>query len=169
MLLGELRHEGYAVVAVSDDPRERTWALEAGCLDAILPLLEPDELALKVRELVHDRRLRRQGTIVAGPLIVDLATRLVSWRGENITVSPLLLDLAAYLASRAGQFTPSRVLLEEVWGEPWSNLNKVHQAIWRLRRYLREPVGSSFLVGRQGHGYGVFPETSVHARVRPAV
>ena len=168
LLLGELRREGHAVVAVSDNPQARTWALEAGCLDAI-PTLEPDELALKLKGFVHGTGLRRGGTITAGPLIVDLEARFLIWNGEKVVVSPLLLDLAAYLAARAGQLTPSRVLLEEVWGEPWANLDKVHQAIWRLRSCLQEPFGSSFLIGRRRHGYGVFPRTSLDGTVRPAI
>jgi DNA-binding response OmpR family regulator len=169
MLVGELRREGKAVVAVSDDPQMRTWALEAGCLDAIPPSVEPDELALKVSGLVHGGQLRRGGRITADPLTVDLSARRLLWKGEDIAVSPLLLELAAYLAARPGQLTPARVLLEEVWGEPWAGLNKIHQAIWRLRRCLREPVGSSFLIGRFSHGYGVFPQAASDETVRPAV
>jgi DNA-binding response OmpR family regulator len=169
ILLGELRREGHAVVAVSDDPEARTWALEAGCLDAILPAVEPDELALKLKGLVHGQGLRRRGTITAGPLTVDQAAGLLSWKGEQIIVSSLLLDLAAHLALRPGQLTPSRVLLEEVWGEPWANLNKVHQAIWRLRRCLREPPESSLFVGRHGHGYGFFPQEVPIENVRHVV
>jgi DNA-binding response OmpR family regulator len=169
ILLGELRREGHAVVAVSDDPQARTWALESGCLDAILPAVEADELALKLKGLVRGRRLRRRGTATAGPLTVDFGARLLSWRGEKVMVPPLLLDLAGYLAARPGQLTSGRVLLEEVWGEPWANLNRVHQAMWRLRKCLREPVESSFLVGRQNHGYGVFPPKPLAANVWPAV
>src|SRR5206468_775479 len=77
ILLGELRREGHAVVAISDDPQARTWALEAGCLDAISPVLEPDELALKLKGLVHGRRLRQRGTITAGPLTIDPAARFL--------------------------------------------------------------------------------------------
>jgi DNA-binding response OmpR family regulator len=169
ILLGELRREGHAVVAVSDDPQARIWALEAGCLDAILPALEPDEFALKLKGLVHGRGVSRRGTITAGPLTVDFGARLIGWKGKRISASSLLLDLAGYLASHPGQIASTRVLLEEVWGEPWANVNKVHQAIWRLRQCLREPVGSSFLVGRHGHGYGVFPQEPLNANVRPAV
>jgi DNA-binding response OmpR family regulator len=169
MLLEELRREGRAVVAMSDDPQARTWALEAGCLDAILPSVEPDELALKLSGLVHGRQLRQAGMIDAGPLTVDISARRLIWKGEDIAVSPLLLDLAAYLAARPGQLTPARVLLEEVWGEPWANLNKVHQTIWRLRRCLREPAESSFVVSRHGHGYGIFLHSSLNASVSSAV
>ena len=37
--------------------------------------------------------------------------------------------------------------------------NKVHQAMYRLRRSLGVPPNSPFLVARRGHGYGVFPQT----------
>jgi hypothetical protein len=30
--------------------------------------------------------------------------------------------------------------------------------MYRLRRYLREPVDSGFLVAKRGHGYGFLPE-----------
>jgi DNA-binding response OmpR family regulator len=169
MLLGELRREGRAVVAVSDDPQARTWALEVGCLDAIQPSVEPEELALKLSGLVHGRHLRRGGRITAGALTIDLSAGRLLWKGEDIVVSPLLLDLAAYLAARPGQLTPAPVLLEEVWGEPWASLNKVHQTIWRLRKYLREPLGSSFLVGRRGYGYGMFPEASPNTSIKRAI
>ena len=66
ILLGELRREGHAVVAVSNDPQARAWALETGCLDAMPSSFEPEELAVKVKGLVSRRLLRRRGTIVAG-------------------------------------------------------------------------------------------------------
>jgi DNA-binding winged helix-turn-helix (wHTH) protein len=52
------------------------------------------------------------------------------------------------------------VLLEDVWGEPWADANKVHQAVYRLRRRLGEAPDSLFLVAKRGHGYGLFPQVS---------
>lgn len=158
ILVGELRREGRAVLAASGDSKARAWALEAGCVDAIYPWLEPNELALKAVRFVRNRHTTpKSGTIVAGPLTVHLERRVLRWRGESIIVSPLLLHLAAYFASRPGELISTRILLEEVWGEPWADLNKVHQAMWRLRKSLGEPVESAFLVGRHPLGYGFFP------------
>lgn len=158
LLLGEFRGEGRLLVALNDDVGERVRALEAGCVDALPQSLEPDELALKVTQLARSDRVQPGGTVVAGPLTVDLSARRLTWNGEELTVSPLLLRLAAYLAARQGQLTPARTLLEDVWGEPWADPNKVHQAMYRLRRRLGEPADSPFLVAKRGHGYGLFPQ-----------
>jgi len=157
LLLGEFRSEGRLLVALNDDPRERLQALEGGCLDALPRSLEPDELALKVTRMTRSHHVRPRGIVVAGPLTVDLSARRLVWKDEQLTVSPLLLSLSAYLAARAGQLTPARVLLQDVWGEPWADPNKVHQAMYRLRRRLGEPADSLFLVARRGHGYGLLP------------
>jgi len=158
LLLGEFRGEGRLLVALNDDDSERVRALEAGCVDALPKSLEPDELALKVTRLARSRDLQAAGIVVASPLTVDLSARRLLWMDEEVSVSPLLLALAAYLAYRAGRLTPARVLLQDVWAEPWADPNKVHQAMYRLRRRLGEPADSPFFVVRRGHGYGFFPQ-----------
>jgi DNA-binding response OmpR family regulator len=160
VLLGEFRSEGRLLIALNDDGDERVRALEAGCIDALPKSLEPDELALKVTRLARSEGLRAGGTIVAGPLTVDLSTCRLVWGDKELSASPLMLNLAGYLASRPGRLTPARVLLEDVWGEPWADPNKVHQAMYRLRRLLSEPRKSRFLMARRGHGYGIFPATT---------
>jgi DNA-binding response OmpR family regulator len=160
LLLGEFRSEGRLLVALNDDYGERVRALEAGCVDALPKSLEPDELALKVTRLTRSKGLRATGTIVAGPLTVDFSSSSLLWRDQDLVVSPLQLALAGYLASRAGQLTPARELLTDVWGEPWADPNKVHRAMYRLRRRLGEPIDSPFLVAKRGHGYGLFPDAA---------
>jgi DNA-binding response OmpR family regulator len=168
LLLGEFRSEGRLLVALNDDYGERVRALEAGCIDALPKSLEPDELAIRVTRLARSENLPAGGTIAAGPLKVDLSAGRLLWNDEEVRVSPLLLTLAAYLASRAGRLTPARVLLEDVWGEPWADPNKVHQAMYRLRRCLGELSDSPFLVASRGHGYGLLPQADQDRRQRTA-
>ena len=168
LLLGEFRGEGRLLIALNDDDSERVRALEAGCVDALPKSMEPDELALKVTRLARSEGLRARGTIVAGPLTVDLSGGRLLWRDQEQGVSPLQLALAGHLASRAGQLTPARELLADVWGQPWADPNKVHQAMYRLRRTLGIPASSPFLVARRGHGYGVFPQAFEARRDRSA-
>jgi DNA-binding response OmpR family regulator len=158
LLLGEFRGEGRLLIALNDDDGERVRALDAGCVDALPKSLEADELALKVVRFTRSEDLQAGGTVVAGPLTVDFSACRLVWRGSELSVSPLLLNLAGYLASRPRRLTPARALLEDVWGEPWADPNKVHQAMYRLRRLLGVPADSPFLVAERGHGYGFFPQ-----------
>ena len=163
-LVREFREKGRAVVALTDDPAARTMALESGCLDQPLTGLDVDALALRVEILLGRGWVSEAGRVAAGPLVVDLSAHSLLWRGRSIAASQLLLRLAAYLAAHAGQVVPTKVLLEEVWGEPWADPNKAHQAVWRLRRLLGEPASSAFLVGRQRHGYALLPDATVIGR-----
>ena len=158
-LVEHLRQEGRTVYAMSNDVQERVTALEAGCTAADGDL-SSDEIALKIAALMRDRRLRPTGRIQAGPLTVDLSSRQFLWGAEPIAAAPLLLDLAACLANRAGDFVAVRVLLDEVWGESWAQHDKVHKAIWRLRHQLQLPRKSRFILGKWGHGYGMFPDAA---------
>lgn len=156
-LATELRREGRAVIVLTDDPQARRAALEAGCLDEEMLGLDPEALALRVGVLLGRGWTSESVPVAAGPLIVDLPRHHLVWGGRRMEASSLLLRLAAYLAAHSGQIVPTKVLLEEVWGEPWANPNKVHQAVWRLRHLLGESASSSFLVGRQRHGYALLP------------
>lgn len=154
------RGKGRPVLVLTDDPKARTAALEGGCLDAPLSGVDVEALALRIEILLGRGWVGETGRIKAGPLVVDLSEHHLLWRGRRIAASQLLLRLAAYLAAHPGRIVPTRVLLEEVWGEPWADLNKVHQAVWRLRRLIGEAADSSFLVGKQRHGYALFPDAA---------
>jgi DNA-binding response OmpR family regulator len=160
LFMEHVRQEGRSVLAISNDASERTRALEAGCTAAD-PDLSPEEIALKVAALLRDDRLRRTGQLAAGDLVVDLSARALVWQGDLLPTPPLLLDLAACLAARAGTFVSVAALLEEVWGEAWAPPDKAHKAVWRLRNRLGLPHGSGFIVGKWGHGYGMFPEAAI--------
>ena len=157
-LLQQFRAEGRAVLAMSDDAGARTRALEAGCLDAMLPSIPIQELSLKINNAVRDGRARRFGAIVAPPLVIDLSARTLVWEGTTVSASGVLVDFAACLASRPRQIVATRTLLAEVWGEPWASTDRVHRTAWRLRRTLELKRDSSFFVARWREGYGIFPE-----------
>jgi hypothetical protein len=113
VLLGEFRGEGRLLIALNDDDSERIRALEDGCLDALPKSLEPDELAIRVTRLARLEDLQASGSIVAGPLIVDLSTRRLLWKEEEIPtktiyswrykgIGPPAVPMGKYLRFRAG-------------------------------------------------------------------
>lgn len=157
ILVGELRRQGRQVVALSDDTREREAALAMGCLQALHGSDPTTEIALHIRALMRRRDVRRLGHIAAGPIEVDLSRSCIRVNSQALALSPRLLDLVAHLAVRSGGYVSARVLLEEVWGEPWGDVAKVHLAVLRLRQALMRAGASSIIVTQRGFGYGLYP------------
>lgn len=158
-LLSHFREEGRTLIALSEDGRERVWALQQGCRDAFPVSVDAAEFALKIAKLQHAREGGYEDVLSCGPLVVDLIEHRFVWSGREIAASPLMLKLAACLARHQGQFLSPSALLEDVWSEPLADPNRVHQAIWRLRRLLGEQGASSLLVAQgRGLGYGLFSD-----------
>ena len=156
-LAREMRQDGRTVLVLTDDSRDRETALGEACLDEALTGLDHEELAARIGVLLRHGFQTDGPRVAAGLMVVDLSAHRLIWKGRSVPASPLLLRLAAYLASHAGEMVPTQVLLEQVWGQPWADARKAHQAILRLRRLLGEPADSPFLVGRQRHGYCLLP------------
>lgn len=166
-LARDLQEEGRRVLVLADDPGPVAAALEEGCMTAPLDR-DPDEIATRAATLLKPASWGETERASAGPLVADLSRDLLIWDGSRIPAPRLLVRLAAYLVANAGRIVPTRELLEEVWGQPWAQLNKVHQAVWRLRQVLGLPPDSEFLVGRQRHGYAILPEATPIAAGRGA-
>lgn len=163
-ILAHLRSDGRAVVALADDPRERRMALEAGCLDATSVKVDAEELAVKVRGLVRERRVVPAFRGAAGPLEVDLVEGRLRWRGEEVSVPRQVLILAAVLVAHAGHPVATSTLLQELGWDPWSKPDRLHKTVWRLRRALGLPRASGFLRARRGYGYEIFPDADAPPR-----
>ncbi|MFN2613479.1 MAG: hypothetical protein ABR552_01500, partial [Actinomycetota bacterium] len=99
ILIPELRKQQREVIALSDDARSRTEALEEGCVESHHVSDGPSEIARHVASLIRSRDLRRVGHITAGPLMVDLAAGRLVFEGVDVSASPLMLKLAAHLAA----------------------------------------------------------------------
>jgi len=157
-ILAHLRSDGRAIIALTDDARDRRMALEAGCIDATSVKVDAAELALKVRGLVRERRVVSAFRGSAGPLEVDLVEGRLRWHGEEIAVPRQVLILAAVLIAHAGHPVATSTLLQELWQDPWSQPGRLHKTVWRLRRAVGLARDSGFLRARRGYGYGIFPD-----------
>lgn len=156
--------EGVDVVAVSDDHKERLAAIERGYSEVLAGNLSIDEIAAisaRLGSRIHhsdadDAPPSEQ--ISSGPLIVDVARRIVYWIGEEVDLPPKEFAVAAYLAARPGVHVPIPTLLREIWREGWGSPGKVHTTVSPLRRALGQ--GSSLVI-RVKHGHAVYEPASL--------
>ncbi|HEY9765433.1 MAG TPA: response regulator transcription factor [Chroococcales cyanobacterium] len=107
------------ILSVKSNDSEKISALDSGADDYLTKPFSAGELLARIRAL-----LRRSEMLVvpipviqAGELEIDLARRLVSHRGQGISLTPIEYGILTFLAQNANCVVTSKMLIESVWGE----------------------------------------------------
>jgi len=101
---------------------DKIAALDAGADDYLTKPFGIGELMARIRVAV--RRSVQPGNepvFQFGELSVDLAHRLVTMRGEVVTLTPNEYDILRTLVQHAGKVLTHRQLLRTVWGVSYEN------------------------------------------------
>ena len=130
--------------------------LDSGADDYLVKPFSVAQLEARVRALLLTRGSTDSGeTIRIGDLEIDPAACEATLVGEPIDLSPKEFDLLRVLAERAGEVVSKRVLMAEVWREPYGGAERtvdVHLS-W-LRSKLGETAQEPRYL-RTVHGVGV--------------
>lgn len=137
-------------------PTDRVAGLEIGADDYMSKPFSPRELVLRV-----DSVLRRTGqasprTAIAedGDLVIDSGSRVVTLRGEPVSLTTREFDLLWFLVTHPGQAFTREELLKQVWGWTFGDQSTVTVHVRRLREKIeREPVRPTRLHTVWGVGY----------------
>jgi len=140
--LREWYHGPILILSVRSGEDDKIAALDLGADDYLTKPFSTGELLARVRALLrrtagHDTSVQE---IVAGDLVIDLATRTVTVAGEPVKLTRIEFDILALLARNANRVVTSNMLLESVWGPEYVGDNqtlRVH--ISHLRRKIEAP------------------------------
>lgn len=157
-VLHRLRGQGSTVPVIvltaRDSVNDTVSALEGGADDYLSKPFRFAELAarvkLRLRSTEPSGSSDSNGTLVAGPLRLDLGTRRASVAGRDVELSTREFRLAEYLTRNAGRVLSREQLLDHVWGydfDPSSNVVDVYIG------YLRRKLGPSLIETVRGVGY----------------
>src|SRR5215510_8369649 len=143
------------VVCVSPDPavRERVVRqLDGGGVVMMCPDLDA------LRAMLGDaERVAPVGpplSVVVGDLVVDGASRQVTWRAAALSLTRIECELIGRLASPPTQVWTYARLFEAVWGSAYLGDNSIlHSAVKRLRGKLREAADGLRIDTVRGVGY----------------
>lgn len=144
------------VVSVRGQENEKVAALDAGADDYLTKPFGTGELLARMRvALRHSVSSRAEPIIEIGDLKIDLARRLVTIGGAEISLTPTEYKLLSVLARHAGKVLTHRHLLREVWGpgyEDETHLLRVH--ISNLRSKIEpDPTRPYYIQTEPGVGY----------------
>jgi two-component system KDP operon response regulator KdpE len=139
------------VLSAVQDEDEKVRALEAGADDYVVKPFGPKELVARLHAAL--RRVEAppaEPAIEAGDLVVDLAARRVTVRGEEVHLTPIEFDLLKTMARHRGRLLTHRMLLTEVWGPAYAGDTAT------LRTHianLRRKIGDDHIRTDAGVGY----------------
>lgn len=146
------------ILSARTGERQKIDALDAGADDYLAKPFDIGELRARVRALL--RRSQRPGgegtpLVAFGDIVVDLARRQVSRRGENVHLTPIEFRLLTVLIAHPGQVLTQRRLLADVWGaSSVENSHYLRVYVGHLRQKLEDdPTQPRHFLTETGVGY----------------
>jgi two-component system KDP operon response regulator KdpE len=143
------------VLSAVGEEESKVRALEAGADDYVTKPFSPRELVARLRAVLRRAAPEPDEPVIeADGLTIDLGSRVVRLRGEEIHLTPIEFDLLRALARNRGRLLTHRALLQEVWGHAYGDdVATLRTSIARLRRKI-EPAGSPARYIRTDPGVG---------------
>lgn len=137
--------------------RQKAEALDAGADDYLAKPFGVVELTARLRVAIRHlhRRDVQEPVVDSGDLRVDLESRKVFLRGEEIHLTPLEFKLLAALARRYGKVVTHQQLLTEVWGSSQADQTQyLHLYMRQLRHKIEDdPKRPRYFRTESGVGY----------------
>jgi DNA-binding response OmpR family regulator len=138
--LRKKRSEGvdipFIMLTARNELIDKVLGLETGANDYMTKPFEPRELVARLRVQLRTKTSTKVETRVErGELVINLSTREVNFKGEEIPLTKMEFDLLHLLADNPGRAFSRDELLNKVWGfENYPSTRTVDTHILQLRQ-----------------------------------
>jgi two-component system alkaline phosphatase synthesis response regulator PhoP len=160
------------MLTAKGDEIDKVVGLEVGADDYVTKPFGRRELLARVRALLRradyqpsrDERSSQEtpaeptrpgSELVAGPIRIDLAGRLVNCRGKELELQPKQFELLVYLVRNRGTVLTRDQLLQNVWGYDYAGDTRtvdVHVR-WLREKLEEDPANPKLIQTMRGVGY----------------
>ena len=144
------------VLSIQADEQEKVRLLRLGADDYVVKpfgiseLLARGEAALR-RQM---KSVDRDPVVRAGPLSIDLVSRVVTLEGRRVQLTRKEYALLHMLATHAGLVVTHQQLIKEIWGGRAGNIQYLRILVRKLRQKVEvDPTRPSLIVSESGVGY----------------
>lgn len=150
------------VLSVRGEEKTKVEALNLGADDYITKPFGMDELLARIRATLR-RAPAADGAsqvIEAGELRVDLDSRTVTLRGQEVHLTPKEFDLMSHFVRNPGKVLTHRRLLGAVWGGDYTEQHEYLRVfIGQLRKKIEpNPSSPRYILTEPWIGYRFNPE-----------
>jgi two-component system, OmpR family, response regulator len=153
-ILKRWRNEGITTPVVVLSARgswsERVEGIDNGADDYLPKPFQMQELLARLRAVLRRVGGQAQSVLDAGPLQIDLRSRLITVNGELANLTPLEFRLVHYLVLQNGRIVPHAELSDSLYDHDHDrDANAIEAVVSRLRRKL----GTGIIQNKRGFGY----------------
>ncbi len=144
------------ILSVRDREDDKIAALDAGADDYVTKPFSSGELLARMRAaLRHAQPQGADAVFRTGDLEVDLSSRIVRKRGQEVKLTPTEYALLRLLVTHAGRVLTHRQLLTEVWGpNAATQTHYLRVYVAHLREKLEaDPTNPNLIRTESGVGY----------------
>ena len=147
------------MLSARTDTVDKVESLELGADDYITKPFEIVEMTARVEAVL--RRRKTMSRVIDkvefndGQLLIDLAKRRVTLKGEEVELTPKEYELLRELVLNAGTVLEYQRILDAVWGKEYGNAKELVQVtLKRLRAKIEvDPGNPKYVLTVSGVGY----------------
>ena len=156
-VLRRLRRESQVPVIMltaRDSVVDKVSGLDSGADDYITKPFAIEELLARIRAALRTKSGRDSQMLAVGPLAMEVESRRVTVRGQEVELTKKEFDLLRHLLENKGRVLTREALLDSVWGFDFvGETNSVDVYIRFLRSKIDEAFGIKLIHTVRGVGY----------------
>ena len=160
--LRRLRRESQVPVIMltaRDSVVDKVSGLDSGADDYITKPFAIEELLARIRAALRTKSGRDSQMLAVGPLAMEVESRRVTVRGQEVELTKKEFDLLRHLLENKGRVLTREALLDSVWGFDFvGETNSVDVYIRFLRSKIDEAFGIKLIHTVRGVGYVIKEE-----------
>lgn len=144
------------ILSVREEEEDKIRALDAGADDYVTKPFSMGELLARIRVAMrHLVKSEDEPVLTFNELIVDMAHRIVTIRGEEIRLTPTEYEILKYLVLQAGRVVTHGQLLRAIWGPNYQEHTQYLRVyVGQLRRKIEaDPSRPVYIITEPGVGY----------------
>ncbi len=156
LLKKQHKNVGVLILSAKDSLYDKITGLKMGADDYITKPFHLEELNARIFSLLRRRTFDGENEIKLDNLVVNMATKAVSYKDESIALTKKEYELLLYFIVNKNRVVSKQAIAEHLWGDHYDmaeNYDTVYVYTMNLRKKITAHTGIDYIKTVYGMGY----------------